>query len=108
MEDVPQVEDRGQVAKIARKETRELYKSIEPFEDAMDKRIEAFETKERERFHKKHKETFERMKANRKLVTKAHGLQRSAKVRIAKKHGWTCPSVWRTQRRSRNDEDVEA
>ena len=95
-------------AKVARKEMRELYKKIDPFEDAMHKRIEAFETKERERFHKKYKETFDRIAANEKLITKAYGLQRSARNRIAKKYGWTCPSVWRTQRRSRNDDDAEA
>ena len=44
----------------------------------MDKRIEAFEKKQRARFDETHKEAFKRIEDSRKLVSKAHGLQRSA------------------------------
>ena len=79
-------------SKNARKAGKELYKRIQPLEDAMYERIEAFEKKQRERFDQAHKDTFARMKENAELVKK-----RSAKTRIAKKHGWT-GCVWRSRR----------
>ena len=84
-------------SKNARKAGKELYKRIQPLEDAMYEHIEAFEKKQRERFDHAHKDTFARMKENSELVKKALANQRSARMRIAKKHGWT-GCVWRSRR----------
>ena len=72
----------------ARKKVNELRSTLRPLEDALDDKIEALQKKERAKFDLKNKQVIDSFDAAMKEMIKCRALERSAKLRIAKKHGF--------------------